>query len=255
MVVTTKTVTGMVLAAMPVGDYDKRLVILTKENGKITAFARGARKPNSALLACSQPFTFGEFALYPGRNSYTVHSVNVTNYFSELRLDIEAVYYGCYFCEFAEQVTRENNDEMQVLKLLYQTLRALGKQSIPNPLIRYIFELKLMSINGYTPQVFECVGCQATEELHRFSISRGGLLCNHCKQGAPDQFLVDGSTIYTMQFIITTPVEKLYRFNVSEQVLRELKKIMTSYVKIMVDGPFKSLEILEGLNPNMTTGL
>ena len=245
--VTQITVTGMVLAAMPVGDYDKRLVILTKERGKVAVFAKGARRPNSALIACSQPFTFGVFYLYVGKNSYNVTSAEISNYFTEVREDIETVSYGCYFCELAEQVTRENNDEVQMLKLLYQTMRALTKQSIPNMLIRYIFELKAMCVNGYSPQVFECTGCGHEENIFWFSLEAGGMICDNCREGKHGLMKLSGSTIYTLQFILTTPIEGLYTFTVNEQVLKELKALMKGYLTIMVTGPFKSLEVLETL--------
>jgi DNA repair protein RecO (recombination protein O) len=110
---------------MPIGEFDKRLVILTKEIGKISAFAKGARRPNGALLACSQPFAFGEFALFAGKSSYTVVSAEISNYFGELREDFEGLCYGFYFSEFSDYLTKENNDEKNILKLLYQTLRAI----------------------------------------------------------------------------------------------------------------------------------
>ena len=76
-------ITGMVLKAEPIGEYDRRIVILTKETGKISAFARGARKQGSRLLAATNPFCFGEFKLYVGRSSYNVMEAAISNYFED----------------------------------------------------------------------------------------------------------------------------------------------------------------------------
>ena len=142
------TVTGMVLQAAPVGEYDRRVVILTKERGKISAFARGARRPHSGLVGVTSPFSFGKFTVYEGRTSYTLVSASISNYFSELRTDVEGAYYGFYFMDLAGYYAREANDETTLLKLLYQTLRALLNPHIPNRLIRCIYELKAVSTNG-----------------------------------------------------------------------------------------------------------
>ena len=230
---------------MPVGDYDKRLVILTKEHGKITAFAKGARRPNSALLACGQPFTFGEFTLYPGKTAYNILSVDISNYFGELREDFEGLCYGFYFCEVADYLTKENNDEKEILKLLYQTLRALTKKTVPPALIKVIYEFKIITLSGEAPQVFECVKCGKKIEKAYFHTQSRGILCEDCNRLSKGAISIGTSALYTMQYIISKEIEKLYTFKVSDEVQEELERCIRSYLDSYMEHDFKSLEMLK----------
>lgn len=241
------TVTGMVLSTAPVGEYDRRVVILTKEQGKVAAFAKGARRPNSPLVGAVNPCSFGEFTLYAGRSSYTLRSASISNYFAELRDDIIGAYYGFYFLEFADFYTKEGNDEREMLKLLYQTMKALVNDRIPDELIRYIFELRALCINGVGPQVFQCVSCGDKERPALFSAKKGGLVCSECMQDVADGMELDTSTLYGMQYIESSKIEKLYTFVVSEKVLHELELVMGRYMDVYVEKRFKSLEILKTL--------
>ena len=138
-------VTGIVLKSIPVGEYDRAVTILTTAKGKISAFARNARKQNNRFMAAVSPFCFGKFRLYAGRNSYTIADAEIANYFEELRGDLEGACYGMYFLEVADFYTRENNDEADMLKLLYQSLRALLHKSLDNRLVRTVYECKAMA--------------------------------------------------------------------------------------------------------------
>ena len=241
----TVTVTGMILSATPIGEYDKRVVILTKEKGKISAFAKGARRQNSMLMGVTNPFSFGEFTLYEGRTSYNIVQANISNYFIELSTDLEGAYYGFYFLEFADYYAKEYNDETQMLKLLYQTFRALSSKKIPHELVRCIFELKALVINGEYPNVFACTYCGSKDPGVVFSSKNHGIICEQCISAAKDGIRIQAATLYALQFIVSSPIEKLYTFKVSEDVLGELKRVMKQYIEMYVEKRFKSLEILE----------
>lgn len=243
--VETITVTGMVISSMAISEYDKRLVILTKELGKITAFARGARKPTSPFLAGSQPMAFGEFTLYRGRNSYTVTGIKINDFFSNTMSDVDSMYMGMYFLEFADYYGREGVEAGEMLKLLYVSMKALSKNVIPKELIRCIFELKMLVINGEYPNMFQCGNCGSAEHLDFFDFKHNTMLCSNCHGKNPKEKVIDGSALYALQYIITSPMNKLYTFKVTEPVLKQMESIIQTYVKGHIDKKFNSLEFLE----------
>lgn len=189
---------------------------MTRERGKISAFARGARKSGNRLAAAADSFAFGTFKLYEGKNSYTVAEADIQNFFEELRTDYIGACYGMYFAEVAEWYTRENNDEREMLKLLYQSLRALCAASLPNALVRCVFECRALAVNGEFP------GVPADREL-------------------------EPSTVYALRYIAEIPIEKLYTFTVTESVLRQLQQVAADYMKRFVGHNFKSLDVLKTL--------
>ena len=211
-----QSVTGMVLSAMPIGEYDRRIVILTKEMGKISAFAKGARRQGSALAAGSRPFSFGEFSLVVGRNSYTVRSMQISNYFENITQNFENTCMGTYFLEFAEYYTRENNDDTEMLKLLYQSLRALNVKSIKHRLVKTVYELKSMMISGDYSDVLPAY--------------------------------ISETTRHVLQFILVSSVNKLYTFTVSSEVLKQLETVSEYFRHSYIKKEFKSLKVMEDMS-------
>ena len=207
-------VTGMVLLATPVNDYDRRTVILTKERGKITAFCRGARRQGSKMMAVTNPFVFGTFKVYEGKDAYNLIDADISFYFEELRNDFEGAYLGMYFLELADYCTRENNDDILMLKLLFQSIRAIIKPNIDNRLIRAVYEIKTVVVNGVYP-------------------------------GVPINRQLLPSTLHALNHIAGSDIEHLYTFAVKDEVLNELSDLAQIYMKRFVDRPLKSLEILD----------
>lgn len=243
-------VMGMVLSAATIGEYDKRVILLTREWGRIPAFARGARRPRSPLSASTEPFTFGEFFVYRGRDSYTIEQVEVKNFFPELRKDLDHLYMALYFCEVADYFTREGMEATNELNLLYLSLRALVAPSLPQELVRYIYELRMLYIEGEPPRVFECIRCGGTSALHHFHIRDAGIVCAGCHAGMPDMerqmgVTISETTAYTLQRILSSPMEKLYTFTVGENILAELEQVVGRYFRARTDRKFKTLDFIK----------
>lgn len=242
------TFTGMIITASPIKECDKRIEVLTKERGRISAFARGARKPNCALSACTVPFTFGKFTFYEGRNAYNLVSGDIDTYFEEITTDYDALCYASYFAEMVQYFAGEGIEASQELILMYVTMRALQHRLIPLPLVRVIFEMRLMMIEGEGIELFGCLRC-GSKDAYSVYLAQGGLLCAACAEKErrnvndyPIKLSADAK--YTLQYILTSPIEKLYAFTVTDKVLKELKRFMKSYLARYLPHKFKTLDFI-----------
>lgn len=209
--------TGAVLTVQPISEYDKRVVILSRERGKITSFAHGARRQNSPLLAATNPFVFGTFSLYEGKNAYTLVSARPAEYFTDLSAEQPGVYYGFYFLELSGLFAQENLEAGGMVDLLYVALRAILKKQMPLSLIRSVFECRILTENGFFAPPEE--------------------------RGTMDQ-----SAYYALQFACTAPFQKLFSFTLSEAAEHDFRSTVSKRLKRCVDTPLKSLQIIDEIS-------
>ncbi len=174
---------AIILRESNMGDFDKMLTMLTPDLGKISAAAKGARRPSSSLLASTQFLCFGEYVLYRGNGgAYHINSAEPIEVFYNIRTDLDKLQYAAHIAKIVEDITNENDTSYNILQLLLNTIYTISETDMNQELVLSIFKMRLMSLIGFTPNVSECVNCGAKENLEYFSIKNSGLKCSTCRK-------------------------------------------------------------------------
>ena len=153
------TTDGIVLKSQDYKENDKLLTILTRELGVVFAVARGAKRLSSKMSASSNQFAFSNFVFFFNKDKYTVDSADSIDLFFGLNSDISKLALASYFCELSSLFAPENMPAEQYLKLLLNALFMLEKDKRPVKQIRSVFELRLLSVSGYMPNLVACSSC------------------------------------------------------------------------------------------------
>ncbi|MBP5471168.1 MAG: DNA repair protein RecO [Lachnospiraceae bacterium] len=210
------TCTGMVLRSRPAGENDRLITLLAGTEGKLNVFVRGARKPSSRFAASSETFAFGEFKLSHGTSAYYLNDADISNYFEEFRTDIELAAYASYFAEIADYYCVEGDDATDMLGLLYASLLALNNPNFSYRLVRCIYVLRSIVLNGEFP-------------------------------GLPSGRVFNEAVVTAVDRIENSDLKHLYTFRLTENAEEELFRLTTEYEKRFMDRHFKSLEVLAAL--------
>lgn len=197
---------GIVLRSYPFGEADRVVVLLSPNQGKVRAVAKGVRKTKSRFGGRLEPFSHVDLVLYEGRNLDTITQVEVIEAFPHLRQDLDRVLAAGAMVEVLDVVAQEEEASHRAFLLLQRSLRTL-EEGPPHRDLVTAFLLKAADVVGVGPALAECAGCGATGGLHRFSFAAGGVLCDRCRTPGAVA-LRDGLTGY-LAALAAAPIDAL----------------------------------------------
>ena len=197
-----KTVNALVLREVRYKEADRILTLLTDTDGKITVKARGALRKSSKTAAATQQLTYSEMTLFGNLGRWTVNEATVKEGFDGLRTDIGSVALGCYFAECADALSVEDQPDAPLMQLALNCLYALSRGMYTPEHIKAAFELRLMCLAGYTPELSHCAVCGEEEPGDPvLMLERGCVCCRRCAAGAGQTVKLDTASLNAMRHI------------------------------------------------------
>ena len=239
---------GIIIREVNTGEADKIVTIFSKNFGKLTGSVKGARRPKSKFVAGAQFLCYSDFVLFKGKDMYSINSCDVIESFYEIRNDIVKLTYAAHTVDIILEVVQENQPAQRVLQLLLNTMHMLCKTDKSPELVIRIFEIRLMAILGYAPNVSGCMSC-GREDVERgsFSFKMCGVLCSSCKMLDKLSQDISTGTYKALNHIIYAKLAELYSFNLSDTVLAELGRITKRYLRDRLERDFTKLDFLKEL--------
>lgn len=232
-------VSGVIIAENNMGDYDKMVTLLTPNLGKISCSARGARRSKSLLLSGTQFLCFGEYQLFKGSDTYKMNSCETIEMFYNIRTDLDKLTYASYITKIINDVTTENQNSYNTLKLFLNTIYAISETDKSLDLITAVFKLRLLKIIGFAPNTKKCVCCKTEDNLTHFSIMDNGFKCSVCSKQDTGAIEMNEPTQNAIKYIMIADPKKIFSFSLSDESIKELEIISNIYLNEKLEKEYK----------------
>lgn len=236
---------GLVVTEKSTGESDRIVTLLTRDYGIIRAFVRGAKSVKNKNQSGTSIFAYSKFSIYRGRDAYIVDDAVPIEVFYKLRENLEFISLAQYFCELVTHLAPEETPAEEHLSVMLNSLYLLSNGKRPQPFLKAVTELRLMSISGYMPRLLACDGCgKYSDDVMYFDSSNGLLHCTECSSyGIP----INAGILTAMRHICLTEPKKIFSFSLPDDSLRFLASVSEDYVSKHIDKKFKTLSFYNSL--------
>ncbi len=238
---------AVVLRTQKLGEADRIITLLTRDNGRVRAVAKGVRRTSSKFGARLEPFSHIDVQLYTGRSLDIVTQVEAFHgYGTGLAGDYGRYTAGTAMLETAERLTDEEHEPaVQQYLLLVAGLRALAAGEHDAGLILDSYLLRSLAVAGWAPSFDDCARCGASGPHRAFSPAAGGSVCSACRPAGAATPSADALILLTALLVGDWDVA-----DASEQRHRsEASGIAAAYVQWHLERGLRSLRLVERTPP------
>ncbi len=246
---------AIIIKKIKLGEADRILTLYTPDHGKIEAVAKGVRRPKSKMAGHLELLTYSQIRLAHGRNLDTIIGSQTIDSFMSLKNDLWLTSLGLYAAELVNQFTAEHITNSPLFQLLLETLQHLSQADNTELTLRY-FELHLLDLVGYRPQLQECISCRMELQpvVNAFCSSAGGILCPNCRYEHPASFSISVDALKVLRLFQRSTFEVVSRLKVSPELSQELKAAMASYIRYLLEREVKSATWMDTLRDHIGEG-
>ncbi len=242
---------AVVLHSLDFSEWDKLVTFYTRDFGKVKGVAKGAKRSRKRFGSGLEPLTYIMLSFFEkeGARLARLDYCGIIESFTGIHEDVLKVGYASYLGELVNEMVAEREANKELFKLFVSFLSLVNESSFREEFIR-IFELRLLSLTGYQPELGRCVICKSEvngKEEHCFSLRRGGIVCVKCSKGSSNQPRLSGGTIKMLQRAQTIELSKVKRLYFSPRAREESREILPPFIEYRIEKSLKSLRFLEHL--------
>ena len=243
----TSRAEAVVLKAIDYGEADKILTLYTPSLGKVRAIAKGVRRVTSRMGGHLDLFAHATVLLIHGRNMEIVTEGRGVHTFARLRDDLARLAMACYVAELTDRFTEDGNPNHELFRTLVRVLERIDAGEAPERALR-LYELQLLALSGYRPQLHRCVACDATIEpgANAFEPALGGVLCPACAPSQPAARSISTPALKLLRNLQTRGAGML-AVDVPPPVRDEAESMLSLYIHYLLERRPSSAAFLETL--------
>jgi len=236
---------AILLAVRDWGNADRMVTLFSREYGKFSAAAYGARQPKSRLSGLIQPFVYADLAIIHGKNTDSIAQCEVRRSFRELRENLNYMAYGTFLAEVVIELWPEREPAANAFESI---LAAFSLLTVRNPrIVALACAWQLLSLAGFRPEYLHCVSCGCIPGYPvKFDLREGGIVCNSCKPAA--QMELSHALADFLDMLLHLDFSDPPQFSVGHITLVQAEKLLYAYLVQCLERPLKSLDFIRLLS-------